>query len=569
MNKTNPLWWRDRIGYIIYPSSFADSNDDGIGDIPGIISKLDYLRDLGVNLLWICPLFDSPMDDNGYDVRDYLTINARYGNNDDFLRLLEEAHQRDIAIIIDFVLNHTSDEHPWFQKALQDPASKERGYYIIQKGHYDSNGKLLPPNNWKGFFATGVWQRIGESDEFFLHIFSAKMPDVNWANPELREEYVKIANAYLDMGVDGFRLDAVAHLAKDQSYLDSPLPPDPEGLVMDTDRYSNRPELFEYLQELKQKVFAPKNALTVGEVGGGISPEESLKLSDREKGSINMVFNFDTAWCNGAYGSIDKKDEEIRTDVIRLKYNFQRWYDACHKHAEMPVYWCNHDHPRVLNMYGDKRYRKQSMKSLITILLFLYGVPFIYQGDELGMANFESHIPEDFFADVGNKNEVEVLRKRGYPDEQISHYLSRCSRISARQPFPWKNAVNGGFSSVTPCFPFNHDYEEGVNVEDEALDPDSILSYFKEAIALRKTPELTKAVLDGRFEILDYDHPDVFAYLHHGNEKYIVIASLRPYECYFGYYWSISDVLLHNYPDTIFENHVFKLRPFECFLIKA
>lgn len=568
MNKDNSLWWRDRVGYIIYPSSFADSNNDGIGDIPGIISKLDYLKDLGVNLLWICPLFDSPMDDNGYDVRDYLTIDKRYGTNEDFLRLLEEAHRRDIAIVIDFVLNHTSDEHPWFQKALSDPSSKERGYYFIRKGRYE-NGKLLPPNNWKGFFSTGVWQRIGESDEFFLHIFSSKMPDVNWSNPELREEYIKIANAYLDMGVDGFRLDAVAHLAKDMSFENSKLPADPEGFVYDTARFSNRSEMFDYLQELNEKVFKPRKALTIGEVGGCIQPEESLKLSDRKKGSINMVFNFDTVWADGSYGSLDKKDEEIRTDVISLKRNFIRWYEACHQNAEMPVYWCNHDHPRVLNMYGDKKYRKESMKSLITILLFLYGVPFIYQGDEIGMANLDSHNPEDFFLDCGNKNETEVLRKRGYSDEHIAHYLSRCSRINARQPMPWNGSSNGGFSSVPPCFPMNHDFEQGINVEDESNDPDSILNYFKEAIALRKTYDLTKAVLDGRFEILDYHHPDVFAYLHHGDDKYIVIASMRPYECYFGYYWGISDVLLHNYPDTIYENHVFKLRPFECFLIKA
>ena len=226
-------WWRNAVGYIVYPQSFQDSNGDGIGDIPGIISRLDYLRDLGVNLLWICPIFASPMDDNGYDVSDYYAINPAYGTMDDFKRLLSEAHQRGIRIAIDFVMNHTSDEHPWFRKALADPDSEERGFYYIRKGKV-VDGKLLPPNNWKGFFATSVWERIPGTDEFYLHIFSRKMPDVNWENPKLREKYYEIARFYLDMGVDGFRLDALAHLGKDQSFSDSDFPVDENGLAFDT-----------------------------------------------------------------------------------------------------------------------------------------------------------------------------------------------------------------------------------------------------------------------------------------------------------------------------------------------
>lgn len=568
MNKANPRWWQDCIGYIIYPASFCDSNGDGIGDIPGIISKLDYLADLGVDLLWICPLFDSPMDDNGYDVSDYYKINPRFGNNDDFKRLLEEAHNRGIAVCIDFVLNHTSDEHPWFKKALEDPTSKERGYYFFEKGHY-VGGKLLPPNNWKGFFSTSVWERLGDSDMFFLHIFSSKMPDVNWANPAVRDQYVDIANYYMDLGVDGFRIDAVAHLAKDMTFEDSTLPSDPNGLVYDPSKFSNREELFGYLQEMKQRVFAPRNALTIGEVGGSPTPEQALRLVDRDSGSLTMIFNFDTVWNNGSYGSIDKKDEEIFTDVIRLKNNFMRWYDGCHERADLPLYWCNHDHPRVVSMYGDKRYRKQSAKALIAILLFFYGVPFIYQGDELGMTNMESSRPEDFFCDVGNKNEVIYLRGQGYPDEQIAHYLSRCSRNNARQPMPWNAGPYGGFSTVEPILPGNHDYEQGVNAEDEEQDPDSILNFTKDAIALRKMPFMQRLIREGQLTILDPNHPDVLAYIHEGEEKIILIASMRPYDTYFSFYWTIQDVYLHNYGDTIFENHVFHLRPFECFLLKV
>ena len=569
MNKNNPLWFRDRIGYIIYPSSFYDSNGDGIGDIPGIISKLDYLKDLGINLVWICPFFDSPMDDNGYDVRDYLHVDPRFGTDEDFKKLIQEAHARDIAVVIDFVLNHTSDEHPWFIKALEDPNSKERGYYYIRKGKY-VNGELVPPNNWKGFFSTSVWDRIGDSDEFYMHIFSSKMPDVNWSNPELREEYIKIANTYMDWGVDGLRLDAVAHLSRDMSFADSDKPADPEGLVYDTEKYSNRPEIFDYLREMKERVFLPRQTLTIGEAGGGITAEQVLKLADRETGCINMVFHFDAVWCDGSHGSIDKTDEEVKTDVKLLKRTLLRWYEICGNRCEMPVYWCNHDHARVMSMYGDIRFRNKSAKALMTLLLFMYGVPFIYQGDELGVSNLVSSNPEDFFCDVNAKNEIAYLRRQGYDDEKIAHYMSRTSRINSRQPMPWNKGPFGGFSTSQPCFPSNQDYLEGVNVEDEERDADSVLHYAKEAIALRKQKDIASLVQDGRFELLDYGHADVFAYMHHGEYgKLIVIASMIDHDCYFGFYWTIRDVLLRNYDDTIYENHVFKLRPFECLVLKV
>lgn len=569
MDKNNSLWFRDRIGYIVYPSSFYDSNGDGIGDIPGIIAKLDYLQNLGINLLWVCPLFDSPMDDYGYDVRDYLRINPLFGTNEDFKRLIEEAHARDIAIVIDFVLNHTSDEHPWFLQAKQDPSSKERGYYYIRKGKYVA-GKLMPPNNWKGFFASSAWTRIEGTDDFYLHIFSSKMPDVNWSNPELRQQYIDIANAYLDMGVDGFRLDACSHLSKDMSFEDSSVGPDSEGFSYDPSKFSNRPEMYGYLQELKQRVFGPRKALTIGEVGGGISPEESLRLTDREKGVLNMAFNFDTVWCNNGFHAINKKDEDIKTDVKQLKKRFLRWYEICAAHAEMPVYWCNHDHPRVLSMYGDTRFRNESAKALMTLLLFMYGVPFIYQGDELGVSNLSTNDPNVFMCNVNDKNEIAYYRKKGYTDEQIARYLSKCSRVNSRQPMPWTSGEFCGFSSNTPCYPYNDDYRCGINVEDEEKEPGSVLNFAKEAIELRKQKDIEKLVLDGKFELLDYGHEDVFAYMHHGEDsKLVVIASMIDHDCYFGFYWTIKDLLLRNYDDTIFENHVFKLRPFECLVIKV
>ena len=563
-------FWNNSVGYIIYPETYCDSNGDGIGDINGITSRLDYLRDLGVNLLWICPLFASPLDDNGYDVSDYYTINPRYGTNEDFQRLLKEAHARNIRIVIDFVLNHTSDEHPWFQKALADPNSEERSYYFFRKGRKEGD-KILPPNNWKGFFSTSVWKQIGDSDDFYFHIFSEKMPDVNWDNPKLRERYYEIARHYLDMGVDGFRLDALAHLSKDTSFENSSLPADQNGLVFDMSRFSNRDQLFDYLREMKREVFSKYNCFTIGEVGGGITPERSLLLSDRDHGCIDMVFNFDTAWCNGAFGSIDKTDDEIRTDVLRLKHNLKQWYDTCHERADMPVYWCNHDHPRALSQYGSTQYRNESAKALLTTLLFLYGTPFIYYGDEIGMSNVTYARPEDFFRDVGNKNETAELRARGYSDEQITRYLNRVSRVNARTPMQWHAGHEAGFTSgANASNPVNSNYPQ-VNVQDQMNDPWSIVNFAQYAIWKRRDPIINDFIENGSFSFLDMNHPDVVAYRHEGKdgESLIVIASFRPYTTYFSFYWSPKDVLLHNYGDVLLENHVFTLRPFECFLLKV
>ena len=557
----------NRVGYIIYPAAFKDSNDDGIGDIQGIISKLDYLAYIGFDLLWICPLFRSPMDDNGYDVSDYYQIDPRFGSNEDLKTLIEEAHKRGIVILLDFVLNHTSDEHPWFQKALSDPSSKERDYYFFRKGRREGD-KLLPPNNWKGFFSTSVWEKVpGDNDDYYFHIFSKKMPDVNWENPALREEYYAIARHYLEMGVDGFRLDALAHLAKDTSFASSSLPADPEGLVYDTDRFSNRPALYSYLREFNDEVFSHYDCLLVGEVGGNLTPDKALLLSDFDSGPIHMVFNFATAWVNGAFGSLDKKDEDIRTDVIALKKEFLKWYQACSPRSDMPLYWDNHDHPRALSQYGSILYRDKSAKALCNTLLFMYGTPFIYYGDEIGMSNVTYEKPEDFFSDVGNHNETDVLRARGYSDEHITHYLNRTSRINSRTPMQWDRGQNAGFSSATPINKVNANYLEGVTVADQIDDPFSTLRFFKYAISKRHDPFINELVQHGKFEILDMPHPDVFAYTHDGAKKLVVITNMRPYTVYFSFYNNFSDILVHNYGNVIFTNHVFELRPFETYLL--
>ncbi len=560
-------WWRNSIGYIIYPAAYKDANGDGIGDLKGIIEKLDYLHELGIDLLWICPIFASPMKDNGYDVSDYLHVNPLFGSDEDLLTLLREAHLRGIRVLLDFAMNHTSDQHEWFVKAKEDPSSEERSYYIIKKGRRDEKGNLLPPNNWGSFFSTSAWERMpGSEDEFYLHVFAPSMPDTDWSNPKLRERYYQIARHYVDLGVDGFRMDAISHLAKNPTFEDSPLQGGKGGYVLDPSEFSNRPELLGYLKEFREKG-VNENTLLVGEVGGCVQPAQARLFSERGRGPINLVFNFDTVWNNGAYGSIDKKDEEIKTDVISLKNNFMRWYENAAT-CDLPLYWCNHDHPRVLSQYGSVNYRAESAKMLVTTLLFLYGTPFIYQGDEIGMSNVTYDKVEDFLNDEANVDALKSMRSEGRDEETILRFWRRTNRINARTPMQWDKTSYAGFSKVAPKVKVNDNYKEGVNVQEQMEDPYSILNYFQYAISFRKNAIYNDIVNNGRLEIVDYNHPDVFAYLHRGSSTIMVISNFRPYQTYFTFNYEIGDIVLHNYDGVLLKDHVFTLRPFECYLLK-
>ncbi len=552
-------WLNSTIGYIIYPSSYLDTNGDGLGDLKGIIQKLDYLQYLGINLVWICPIFKSPMDDYGYDVSDFEHINPLFGKDEDLITLLNEAHKRDIKIVIDFVLNHTSKEHIWYKKASEDRNSEEYGYYIFKKGKENN----LPPSNWKGFFSTSTWEYEPKLDEYFFHCFSKTMPDLNWANEKLREKIYQIAKKYLDLGVDGFRLDAVAHLAKDLSFTDAVGEKDENGLVFDASKFSNREEIYHYLDLLNENVFSKYDIVTVGEVGGSISAKESLRYNNKENGPIDLVFNFDTAWCNGAYGSIEKTDEEIRTDLLCLKNGFMRWWSTCYKDAKgLALYWNNHDHPRVLSQYGSIKYRKESAKALITTLLFMYGVPFIHYGDEIGMSN-TLYTNLDDFKDVSAQNFI-LENKHKFSEEKMIHFLNRTARVSGRTPMQWDDSENAGFSQGTPHLKINPNYKH-VNVASNLKDKDSILHYFKKAIALRKEKTIESFVHDAYFQYIDYDNEDVFAYSHGSNQELVCIANFRDYDVSFPFDKSSYDILLHNYESV--ENDDI-LKPFECYLLR-
>lgn len=555
-------WFKSSIGYQIYPRSFFDYNNDGIGDIKGIISKLDYLKKLGVNLLWICPFYKSPMDDNGYDISDYRDVDPIFGTIDDIKELISEAHKLDIKLIFDLVLNHTSDEHDWFQKAIKDPTSKYHDYYIFKKPRI-INGKKCPPNNWKGFFSESAWSYVAEIDEYYLRIFSKKMPDLNWNNPLLRKEMYDIARYWLDMGCDGFRLDAIAHLAKDQTFKDSTLEVDSNGLAYDTDKFSNREEVFTYLKEFKEEVLDHYDCMTVGEVGGCASCEDGLRYANEKSGFFDMVFNFDTCWSNGAYGSIDKDDDEIVTDVCNLKENFNRWYNGFKGKGHQPIYWLNHDHPRVMSQYGDINYRNQSGSMLANTLLFLYGTPFIYQGEEIGMSNVDYQDLSDF-KDVSAVNFANEFKDK-YSMDRIIHTLQRISRMNARTPMQWSSDKYAGFSKVEPCAKVVSNYTS-VNVEDELKQNDSCLNHYIKAIEVRKI--YSKEASEGELTFIDINNPDVFAYQKKYSETIVVIGNFRNYEVDFKYKLDNFEILLHNYNDVLYQNDAIKLRPFESYVLK-
>lgn len=557
-------WWKKAVAYEIYPSSFYDSNQDGIGDLKGIIEKLDYLEWLGVDLLWITPFFVSPFDDNGYDVKDYLHVDPRFGSDEDFKELLANAHQRGMRIVIDFVLNHTSDEHQWFMDALHGD-EKKRDYYIWRKGKKDALGNLCPPNNWSGFFSDSAWARADQSDMYYLKIFSKKMPDLNWENKSLREEMYAIARYWLDQGVDGFRLDAVAHLAKDLSFMDSSVNRNDNGLAEDWSRFSNLPRIHHYLQEFKREVTSHYDCVSIGEVGGGVTPRQALHYVNDRSGTLDMVFNFDAVWVHGSYGSEYQRGELV-ADVKRLKEVFYMWINNYGEHAWYPVYWMNHDHPRVVSHYGSIKYRKESAKMLATVLLFMGGTPFIYNGEEIGMSNV-TYTSLDDFKDVSAQNYIKA--NQGVKSEaEMLTYLRNASRVNARTPMQWNDQKYAGFSTCQPELKVNDNYRE-VNVEKQVKDPNSILNYYRKLIKMRKT-QFQNTILKGRFDIVDLEHPDVFAYTKETEKQtLLIIANFKGERVKFTFPMEVKNIVTYNYENVHFHGHNIELRPFECVVLEV
>ncbi len=520
-------WWMSAVGYQIYPRTFYDSNNDGIGDLQGIIQKLDYIHDLGVNLIWIGPFYKSPMDDNGYDVSDFFDVDPVFGTLEDARELLSEAHKRDIKVVLDLVLNHTSDEHEWFMESRSSVDNPKRDYYIWQKGKLDKDGKLVPPNNWGSFFEGSAWNYDETTKEFYMKIFSNKMPDLNWDNPKLREEMYRVARYWLDLGVDGFRVDAIAHLARDLSFEDSPLPLNIHGVAPDWSKFSNRPELFTYINEFHDNVLAHYDCMTVGEVGGGAKIEAGLGYAAYDARAFNMAFNFDHCWETSQV--LDPITNQIKnvTNVKHLKEIFNYWIEGMEHKGWLPQYWLNHDHPRVINQYGDPvHYHTESGSMLGAVLLTLPGTPFIYNGEEIGMTNVDYTDVNDF-NDVWVKNNVKKLLEHDSM-ENVLDRLRRTSRDNARTPMQWSDDEYAGFSKSNPIQKVISNYHT-INVKNQLESDNSILKSYQKLIHLRRFSEYSDVLIFGKFKLVDENHNDVFAYERwNENKRICVVANFRP-----------------------------------------
>jgi oligo-1,6-glucosidase len=508
-NVYQPKWWKEAIVYQVYPRSFKDSNGDGIGDLKGIASKLDYIQRLGVNVIWLSPHFDSPNADNGYDIRDYRKVMTDFGRMADFDDLLRGIKQRKMKLILDLVVNHSSDEHAWFTESRKSKDNAYRDYYVwrpAKDGH--------EPNNWVSFFSGSAWKLDTATNEYYLHLFAEKQPDLNWDNPKVRHEVYDLMKFWLDKGVDGFRMDVIPFISKREGLPNLP----PKYMTRPQYFYAMGPHLHEYLQEMNQEVLSKYDVMTVGEAFG-VTLEQTPSLVDERRNELDMIFNF---------------------DVVRLNRDGSRWRNwtlpemkaiytsedkALDTHSWNTVFLSNHDNPRVVSAFGDDSpaFRGQSAKLLATMLLTLKGTPFIYQGDELGMTNYPFTRIEQFDdIEVKNAWKAQVLTGKADADDYIAN-LRKTSRDNSRTPMQWENSPNGGFTTAaTPWLAVNPNYKT-INAAQEAGDAGSIYNYFCKIITLRnKTP----ALVYGSYQDLDPQNANVFAYTRTlGADEYLVVLN--------------------------------------------
>ncbi|MEC9484780.1 MAG: alpha-glucosidase [Candidatus Izemoplasma sp.] len=511
-------WWQDAIIYQLYIRSFYDANNDGIGDFKGLIDKLDYLDRLGVDAVWVSPHYQSPMDDNGYDVSDYYRVSEDYGTLDDVKTFIEKAHARDIKVIFDLVLNHTSDEHPWFQ-AAKDPKhpdhEKYHDYYIWQPPKYTDEGTRTMPTNWRSWFGGPVWEYNEATNEYYLHIFSKKMPDLNWRNEDMKNDLKNIIQWLIDLGVDGFRVDASNHLEKNWDF--------PDGHP-GYEHFSSLPKHHAYLEELGIELFEPNNIFTMGEAGGA-TKEEALQYCGYDSHEFNVLIQFGHTWADVDWDNQKTPGKWAKgtLDVPSIKHSFNHWYDMLNDKGHNVIYWHNHDQPRIVSHYGnDTVYRERSAKMLCHTLYFMPGTAIVYQGEEIGMTNVDYDALE-MFRDVEVYTEYENFMDFGASHEEAMQALRERARDNARSPFHWDDSVNAGFSQTTPWMPIVKNYPV-INLQREQETEDSIWHTYKEVFSYRKTFDIAH----GTITFLDIDHED--AYMYHTVTKthdVLVVANFK------------------------------------------
>lgn len=491
-------WWMESIGYQIYPKSFYDSNQDGIGDIQGIISKLDYLHDLGIDLIWICPVYDSPMDDNGYDVRDFYNIADMFGTLDDMKQLIQCAHERGIKIIMDYVLNHTSDEHPWFIESRKSKDNPYRDYYIWADGKVVDH-EIVEPTNWGSFFGGSCWQYDTISQSYYMKIFSNKMPDLNWKNEHVRHDMLKIGKWWLDLGVDGFRIDAVSHLGR-MPFED--IKGSNDRYPLDASKFSNLDVVHDYLRDMHTQLFKPNDILAIGEVGGNADLESKLSYASFDSNQLSMVFTFDHNWCNNVFDI--NHINELKTNVKDLVRIFNDWQMAFKDKGWVPLNWLNHDQPRLLSHYGSKKYPKKSAKMLAQLMYLMRGTPFLYQGEEIGMTNYPFK-DVSTFDDISSINYFKYLTEEKHVDEKQALFKTAIkSRDNARTPMQWDDTVYAGFSTTKPWMPVNPDYQK-VNVRQALNDKTSIWHYYRQLFDLRKNSKYRETIIYGDIAFINIE----------------------------------------------------------------
>lgn len=549
-------WWKESVVYQIYPRSFFDSNGDGIGDIRGIIKKLDYLEKLGVDVIWLSPVYESPNDDNGYDISDYQKIMDEFGTMDDLDELITDIHARGMKIIMDLVVNHTSDEHEWFKQARKSKNNPYRDYYIWRPG---KNGK--EPNNWRSNFGGSAWEYDPVTDEYYLHLFSKKQPDLNWENPKLRKEIYKMMTWWLDKGIDGFRMDVINFISKAPGLPDGKVMPG-EIYASGSQYYRNGPRIHEFLQEMHEQVLSKYDVMTVGEMPG-VDVEEAKKYTNPERKELNMVFTFEhMSLDSGPYGKWDLKPLRL----IDLKKNLTKWQNGLNGIGWNSLYWNNHDQPRIVSRFGDdKEYRVESAKMLATCLHMLQGTPYIYQGEEIGMTNICFDSIEDY-RDIETLNFYREKVIEGNEDpEQVMESIYAKSRDNARTPFQWSDKPQAGFTTGKPWIKVNQNYNE-INANQAIEDPNSIFHYYRKLIQLRKQYPI---IIYGDYQLLLPEHEQVFAYLRtYKGQKLLVITNFSKENIPFKFPEDIpfyaNELLISNYKIDGDNFQIFTLKPYEA-----
>lgn len=549
-------WWHNCVVYQIYPRSFNDSSGDGLGDIQGIIDKLDHIQALGANIIWLSPVNQSPMDDNGYDISDYYQIAPEYGTMADMELLIAEAKKRDIKILMDLVVNHTSDEHPWFIESKSSLNNPKRDWYIWKNPKPDGS----EPNNWESFFTPKAWELDPASKQYYLHLFSKKQPDLNWANPEVRAAIHDVLHFWLKKGIGGFRMDVINMIGKPSDFPDATI--FDEG-VAGWEHWANNLLCHQYLREINEKVLSHYDVMTVAETPF-TTTLDGRYYSHPDRHEVSMIFHFE-------HMSIDREEHNaVRKpfDLLEYKEIMTRWQNDLYQKGWNSLYWSNHDQPRTVSRFGcdSKEYRIISAKMLGTVTHMMSGTPYVYQGEEIGMTN-KTFTDISQFNDLMAKFHYQKILASGRTEQQALDFLNYFSRDHARLPIQWDNSPNAGFTTGTPWLALNNNQDE-VNAQDARQDGNSIFHYYRKLIELRKSTEYGEVITYGRYQILDKDDSEVYAYLRiFDGQKLLIIANFTKKSLIRSYQGEIDKVILNNYPDQPVRLDKIKLFPYQAVVI--